>query len=719
MIKTKSNKKAQVTVFIIIGILLLAGAATFFYIVKKTSQESKLEAEIQVSEEQVPTQFNPIKKYAEDCAYSVAVDGLKLVGQHGGYISFDDNDLNKESFLITPNPTESDAVQFSPNSDLKTAYWWYLKSANDCTANCQFATKRPDLRDTDNSIEKQLERYVDAKYRDCINNFEQFKQQGFVITEQSAPKTNVVIAADDIKVLVEYPINAKLQDSQSEMSKFLVTVPIDLDNIYRLATNITNMEIKYHYIEKHALNLIVAFSGVSEDKLPPTNELQFKLGNSVSWIKNDVKNEITGMLTSYVPLFQVDGTYNFEQNVFDDDLSRSLYESTIIPVRDPAYSSLAPSFTYLDLWPAYFNLNCEGQFCRASTANSLIQLFGIQDYRFVYDLSFPVHIEVNDPFALNGLGYTFNFFLEGNIRDNEPMTSDYQGLSALPVSSGKSQLCDLRTSGDVTINVKDAVTDESLNEAQVLYKVGDESCYIGQTLSPLVERFPVAVGGVLSVSKDSYIGKYVNFSPEADVEKSLDVELQPVYTKNAIIRKINVTKTNGRWVFTNNREDLTNNELAFITLRRVGAENEQEFSSIASYKGGEQPTQIDIAPGIYEVEGSLILNERIVVPEREACSCIIDTPIGCASENCYTIPEIDFGKDATPGEEQFPSGGLKTRFTISPNRLANNENIVFYVLNINIAGIPQSQRVVEDLDELGKIEEYSTIYRTNLQPTFS
>ncbi len=345
MNKKYSNKKAQVTVFIIIGILLLAGAAAFFYIAKTTSQESKLEGEIKISEEQVPTQFDPIKKYADDCAYSVAVEGISLVGKQGGYISFDDSNLNRESFFITPNPTESDAVTFAPG--FKTAYWWYLKSANDCTANCQFETKRPELREADNSIEKQLERYVDVKYKDCINNFEPFVEQGFIITEKSEPKTNVVIAADDIKVLVDYPIEAKLQDSESKMSKFLVTIPLDLDNIYNLATNITNMEIKYHYIEKHALNLIVAFSGLSEDKLPPRNELTFDLGGSVTWIKKDLMERITEMLSSYMPLFQVDGTYNFEQNVFDDDLSQSLYDATIIPNSEPSYSSLDPKFAYL------------------------------------------------------------------------------------------------------------------------------------------------------------------------------------------------------------------------------------------------------------------------------------------------------------------------------------------------------------------------------------
>lgn len=713
--KLISSKKAQVTVFIIIGLLLLFGAGLFYYLTQKTG-ESSLEAGIKISEEQVPAQFNPIKAYADQCAYSVAVEGLKLIGQQGGYASFDDKKLNKESFIITSNPTESDAVAFAPG--FKTAYWWYLKSANDCSGNCQFASKRPDLRDSDNSIEKQLERYIDAKFKDCINGFEPFVGQGFTITEESAPKTNVVIAANDVQVLVEYPITAKIQNAESKMSKFLVTVDLDLDKIYRLATNLTNMQIKYNYLEDHALNLIVAFSGVSKDKLPPTNELQFSLGSPVSWVKNDVRDKVEGMLVSYVPLFQVDGTYNFEQNILGDELSQRLYDATIIPVNDPAYKNLDPKFTYLNNWPIYFNLNCEGQRCKASTANSLIQLFGIQDYKFVYDLSFPVFVEINDPFALNGLGYTFDFFLEGNIRDNQPMASNYQGLAALPLSLERSQLCDLRTSGDVTINVKDSVTEKSIEGAQVFYKVIDESCYIGQTLSPLIEKFPVALGGVLSIVKDNYIGKSVDFAAEPDVEQSLDIDLQPVYTKNLIIKKKNVKKGADGWAFEDAPVDLTDKEYAFITLRRVDSGSEQEFSSIASYYGKEEPTQIELAPGTYEAEASLILNQKIVIPERQECErvrIIGIIPVG----ECYTIPPIDFGKGATEGQENFPSGGLKTTFTITQNQLANNQNVVFYVLNFDIAGIPENERVVEDLDVLENIEENSNTYRTSLQPTFS
>ena len=87
---------------------------------------------------------------------------------------------------------------------------------------------------------------------------------------------------------------------------------------------------------------------------------------------------------------------------------------------------------------------------------------------------------------------------------------------------------------------------------------------------------------------------------------------------------------------------------------------------------------------------------------------------------CYTSPEINFSEGVEPGQEQFPEGGLmKVRYTINAGNLANNENIVFYVISIDLPGVPESQRVMEDLDEISRIEEYSTTYKTRLQPTFS
>ena len=384
----KLNRKSQTTIFMIVGLVIILGGAIFFYTTQKVAKP--LEPEVRIIQEQVPLEFDPVKKYLNDCAYSVAVEGLKIIGKQGGYISFADKSLNREAFIITQNPTESDAVEFTKGSGLKTAYWWYLKSANSCKGDCKFASKRPELRQSDNSIEKQLERYINTKFRECTRSFEPFAGQGFKISEAGKLNADVTIASNDVLVIMDYPLDIEKEDAKTRLSQSIARIPINLDKIYDLATKITNMEIKHRYIEKHALNLLVAFSGTDKSKLPPMSDLQFKFGSSTSWKKSDVRNKVTGLLASYIPLFQVDGTYNYERNEFESELAQRLYDSTIIPVANSSFRNLAAYFTYLDFWPAYFELNCKGERCAPSSTNSLISFFGIQQYRFVYDLSFPV-----------------------------------------------------------------------------------------------------------------------------------------------------------------------------------------------------------------------------------------------------------------------------------------------------------------------------------------
>ena len=709
--KNKSNKKSQTTIFMIIGILIVISGVVFFYSTQKAAKP--FEPEIKIVQEQIPVEFDPIKNYANDCAYSLGAEGLRIIGEQGGYISFADKTLNKESFTITKNPTESDAVPFTKDSDLRIPYWWYLKSANNCRGDCKFASKRPELRQADNSIEKQLERYVDSKFKECLNNFEPFIEQGFKVSEAGKIKTDVTIAANDVLVLVEYPLNIERQDAKAKISQFLVRVPVNLDKLYELATKITNLEIKHRYLEKHVLNLLVAFSGVSKEKLPPMSDMQFKFGSTTSWQKSDIKNKITGLLISYIPLFQVDGTYNYERNLFNSELKQRLYDSTIIPVANSTFKDLSADFTYLDFWPAYFDLNCKGERCIPSSANSLISFFGIQEYKFAYDLSFPVLVELKDTFALNGQGYSFNFFLEGNIRNNKAMPVDFAPLEKVSLSES-SLLCDAKTSGDVTINIVNAATKEPIEDANVLYTVTGESCFIGSTNSEgiLKEIFPVGVGGFVNVVKDNYIGKAVEFDPRLKTDASLKVEIQPIYTKKLVVKKKNIVKSSQGWQFVDSPVDLSNKESAAVTLTRINDENELEFSSIASYEG--QTSEIEIAPGAYAADITLILDERIIIPEQQ--KCVRKGIFG--EKECFTIPKVDFGEKAAPGQERFPEGGLKLNLTFNANDIESYDTIMLYVVSIDFSNVPEQERAIEDIEQINKIEEYSKIYQLALQPTF-
>ncbi|MBI2660455.1 hypothetical protein HYX07_04805 [Candidatus Woesearchaeota archaeon] len=708
------NNKAQTTIFMIAGLLIIIGGVIFFYSTQKVP--TKFEPEIRIVQEQVPLEFNPVKDYANACAYSVAEEGLKIIGKQGGYISLTDKSLNKEAFSITDNPTESEAVSFAKESELKIPYWWHLKSANGCKGDCKFASKRPELRTVDNSIEKQLERYIDLKFKDCLNDFEPFAEQGFKIIEAGKIKSDVTIGTEDVIVLVNYPLNIERQDAKTRISQFTARMPVNLEKIYELGTKITNMQAKHRYIEKHVLNLLVAFSGVDKSKLPPMSDMQFKFGSSTSWRKSDIKSKVTGLLISYIPLFQVDGTYNYERNTFDSELKQRLYDSTIIPVANTSFKDLSAQFTYLDFWPVHFDLNCKGENCIPSSTNSIISFFGIQQYRFAYDLSFPVLVELQDPFAFNGRGYAFNFFLEGNIRNNKPMPVDFVPLERAALSE-RSLLCDARTSGNVTVAVASAATRKPVDGANILFTVTDESCFIGSTSSEgtLQERFPVAVGGMVNVVKDGYVGKVVEFDPQLKADSSLKIEIFPLYRKKLIVKKKSVVKTPQGWQFSNVPSDLGPKESATVTLTRANGEGELDSSSVEIYEGlQEESAEIEVAPGIYTADISLVLDERIIIPEKQKCF-----KKGIFGEKeCFTIPRIDFGEKSAPGQEKFPSGGLKMNITLNANELEKYGTMVLYAVSVDIANVPEQNRVIEDTDQINKIEEYSQTYQLALQPTF-
>ena len=504
-----------------------------------------------------------------------------------------------------------------------------------------------------------------------------------------------------------------MQGSKSTISQSLVTIPVNLQGVYDLAAKISSLEAEHRYIEKHVLNLIVAFSGVSREKLPPMSDMQFKFGSSMSWRKTDIREKIIGLLSSYISSFRVDGTSNYERIKFDSELKQRLYDSSIIPVANSSFADLSAYFTYLDFWPVYFDLNCKGEKCTPSSANSLLSFFGIQDYRFTYDLSFPTLVQVKDPLALNSRGYTFNFFLEANIRNNKPMPANFVPFEKEQLSEN-SQLCDLRSSGNVTVFVTDLSTRKPVEGAQVLYTVTGESCFIGSTNQEGIMKgeFPVGIGGGISVVKQGYIGKAMEFDPKTGKDGSLKLKLSPVYTKNIVVRKKNVQKSPQGWQFVDSPSDLSQKEEATITLTRISDGEELEFTSVANYEGGKSDSTIEVAPGDYTLDATLLLSDRIVIPEQKRC---ISKFFG---KECYTMPKIDFAEKASPGQERFPEGGVKLNITINPQDLEKHNTIVFYVVSLDFAGVPEKQRVVEDIEQINKVEEYSNTYDLALGHTY-
>ena len=117
--KFVNDKKAQITLFIIIGIIVLLGVGVYLYMggIQRTGQIPS-EAII----EEVPLQFQPVRAFVDSCLIKTSTEALTKIGQHGGYIYLLDNDIKSNSA-----PTESNAFRFFPEDEnTEVPYWWYF-----------------------------------------------------------------------------------------------------------------------------------------------------------------------------------------------------------------------------------------------------------------------------------------------------------------------------------------------------------------------------------------------------------------------------------------------------------------------------------------------------------------------------------------------------------------------------------------------------------------
>ncbi|MBD3310034.1 hypothetical protein GF351_02335 [Candidatus Woesearchaeota archaeon] len=705
------SRKSQAALFIILGILLIF-AVVLYFAVTISIQEPAAEEAIPLVEE-VPTEFMPVREYVEFCISRVSERAIRDIGDQGGYTAPEDYGIAADE----ADPTSGSAVVFSPGSSLSVPYWWHLQSSNRCTGSCVFTSERPPLyRSTgtqqDRSIEAQLDRYVRDNLRDCLGGFESLESAGYIIEEMGDIDVRTSVGQEDIGLYVVFPLIARTGDSEHIINDYYITHPVNLRRIYELATYIANTEAEYNYIEKDVLNLIVAFSSLDPDRLPPMADYRFRFGDEVYWQESEVRKKLEQVLQSYIQLLQVDGTLDYTYREFpEDELKESLYNRQMIIPVNRSFPDLAVSFNYLEWWPLYFDLNCEGELCRPMSANNpYSNLVGIQQYNFAYDVSFPVLVQVYDPAAFNDQGYMFNFFLESNIRNNKAMNASFSPLETVDAPAG-SMLCDenKRNSGVNLIRVTDAAG-SPLEGVDASFTCAGESCHVGTTDADgeLKSRFPVCLGGVLTLTQTDYLSKSMFLDTELEQGVTVEAFLDRIYEQQVVIKKKKVVRSAGEWTFMENPLDLDIQEEAMVVLERVpDTVGEEEFSTVARFTGSQSgPSDLRIAPGTYAVSGNLILDENIIIPEQER------TEGTWPFEQEYTIPQVDFN-------ESFPSGGIEgVEWTFSRSALENNDVVVLYLVSPDIAGIPESQRRVEDLDQINNIEDYSRSYRQELVPGY-
>lgn len=194
--KKSFQNKAQTSFFLILGVFIFIAAIIGFVVysnikAKKAEEEAKKIADFSL-------QAQEVKKFVDDCIRKASFEGLRKLGETGGYFSI-------------PKLIEFKGTSF-----------WQFDQAN----------IQPFL----NQTQERLIEYVDKNVPKCFENAN-VTQYGFLI-EKKEPKTLMEFGASDVTIKVIYPIKVSRGQFTKEFSEFFNTFNIRYRAIYEAATEV-------------------------------------------------------------------------------------------------------------------------------------------------------------------------------------------------------------------------------------------------------------------------------------------------------------------------------------------------------------------------------------------------------------------------------------------------------------------------------------------------
>jgi len=499
------SKKGQITVFIIIGIIILFVFAGVLFVIKTTSKE-----QVSVAGDQIvvgaPEGFTPLQAFTQNCLDQVSTDSLISLGEQGGYLYPD-----LVGTFSPTNPTNADGLEFN---NLLLPYWLY-NSQPDEQKTITFSSHKPELsadKDSQLSIEAQLARDIKEKLSFCLDDYSAFTAQGYSIKQGAVQDVQVKVVPGAVNVIVEMPVEASLGDVKESSERFAVQLDVDLQHLYDVASNILNTQRDYKFLEKQGLELLSVYSRKDFAAFAPISSTGFKLFSPYSWNENTLHDNFQSLLTSYVPLLRYLGSSNFNYAIYPEGelLAQKVADNMVLPLTGA--DDLNINFDYFN-WPIFFSTNSEDGIIKPDNLFIDFQVlnFAQQTYDTHYDISYPVMVTLEDPAALRGQGYKFIFSLESNIRNNRVPTDTELTIPAAQQINSLACATEQRNTELIQTLVIDSYTKEPLANVSIGFTIPDQAeCDIGVTDSDGVssEKYPAAYGGVINFIDPAYLSAF-------------------------------------------------------------------------------------------------------------------------------------------------------------------------------------------------------------------
>ncbi|MDP7263569.1 MAG: hypothetical protein QGI38_03525 [Candidatus Woesearchaeota archaeon] len=250
------NKKGQLAIFIIIGVVMIL---VFFIFFSNDLIFGADDLEGEVTEiSQIELETAPINGFVEECLKQTAKDAIFYIGQQGGYYNLD-NVLDAQS------------------ENFESAYYLNIDK---------------NLMPSKKTVEYEISYYINDLIGLCFNDFEVFRDQGYEISYDKL-SSSVELNEENAKIELDMPISINRLSAQKNIDRFLVTIDTRFGVEYDFVKNIMDnqmldtdsISLSYIYSESYLQDLSVImdyeedsqtyFFVIVDNKMNETSDLIF------------------------------------------------------------------------------------------------------------------------------------------------------------------------------------------------------------------------------------------------------------------------------------------------------------------------------------------------------------------------------------------------------------------------------------------------------------
>jgi len=592
-------KKGQVTIFIIIAIILVAAVGLFLIFRGSLFQGT------------IPKNIEPVYNSFLTCVEEKVSIGADILETQAGYIQLPEFEAGSSYMPF------SSQLNFLGNP---VPYWYYVSGNN--IQKEQVPSK--------SDMEEQLENFVEDKINRC--RFDSYYSQGFEIN-WGEPNARISINDEEIKLNLIMDFNVKKEEDSVSLRSHKITVNSKLGKLYDSAKKVYETEQKDLFLENYGVDTLTLYAPVDGVELTCSPQI---------WNSENVFTELQDALESNTLALKNFGDDNDYFKV-DLDVKENV---RFINSKNWAYS--------FDVEPS------DGSLLIATPVGNQPGLgvlgFCYVPYHFVYNVKYPVLVQIEDPES----GEIFQFPLAVVIQGNQPR----EALEGTSSQISLPELCEYKTTL-MTINTYDS----NLNriDSEISYECFGTKCNIGETSQGhLNENFPQCANGYVLARADGYReSKYLLSTISSG---TIDIIMDRIYRKNI---ELNV-------------DGIRSNKNAVITF------TSDDYSRTISYP--EQNT-IDLIEGQYEIQVQVYDSASLKIDATTTRQCV-EVPqsglmgiFGATKEECFDI-EIP----AQIISNALSGGGTQNHYILE-SELRNSNPI-----SINVPGL-SSPKTLEELQD--------------------